>query len=224
MSRIDPDKPLPSHTKIRYEECVAKMFLEWADNHIYHDLVMRDKPDLYCENSKTGIEVTEAVDSAQKEAENLWIQIPFSSDEKAKRLKTQMKKLGFEYQGGVQSWGGKNYSNGVCSYPYNDLYSTVERKLDVLLKGQYYNCDKYELFVETNILIQKDWCGKLFEKINALNLKYELRFSRIIILSQLSFVFLDFELKKFKYMQVDSRVYCELVCKARKMVEEAENE
>lgn len=222
MSKIEPDKPLPSHTKIRYEECVAKIFLEWADNNVYQNLVMRDKPDLFCEHSRIGIEVTEAVDPIQKEAESLWTMIPYSSNKKAERLKAQMKNLGYEYQGGIQCWGGKDYSNNVDSVPYNDLYSAIEQKLRTLRKGQYYKCDKYELFVESNILIQENWCRKLLEKLDVLNPKQELYFSKIIILSQLSFVFFDFEENKFRYMRLDFQTHSKLVCKAAKMVEEAE--
>ena len=42
--KIDPHKPLPSHTKLRYEECYAKEFLY---PNKYKDLAIRDKPDLY---------------------------------------------------------------------------------------------------------------------------------------------------------------------------------
>lgn len=178
MSKIDPNKPLPNHTKIRYEECVAKIFLEWANNQVYQSLIIQDKPDLYCKKSKIGIEVTEAVDSVQKEAESLWTWIPYSSKEKTERLKAQMNNLGYGYQGGIQCWGGKDYSNNVDSVPYNDLYSSIEQKLKTLRKSQYYKCEKYELFVESNILIQEKWCEKLFEKINVLNPKQELYFQR----------------------------------------------
>lgn len=222
MSKIDPNMPLPNHTKIRYEECVAKIFLEWADGDVYQNLIMRDKPDLFCEQTKIGIEVTEAIDPILKEAESLWTWIPYSSKEKAERLKGQMKNLGYEYQGGIQCWGGKDYSNNIDSVPYNDLYSAIEQKLRTLRKGQYYKCEKYELFVESNILIQENWCRKLLEKLDVLNPKQELYFSKIIILSQLSFVFFDFEENKFRYMRLDSQTQSKLVCKAAKMVEEAE--
>lgn len=44
--KIDPHKPLPSHTKLRYEECYAKEFLEFFYPNTYKDLAIRDKPDL----------------------------------------------------------------------------------------------------------------------------------------------------------------------------------
>lgn len=223
MIKIDSDKPNLGHTKYRYEECVAKVLLEWVDDHTYQNLLIKDKPDLYCEKSKTGIEVIEAVDPVQKEAENLWAQIPYSPDNKAKKLKRQMKKLGHEYQGGIQIWGGRDYSNDVNSKPYNELYTSIEKKSNTLRKGQYYKCSKYELFVESNIMIEEAWCKNLFDKVNALNSKQTPNFSKIIILFQLSLVFLDFEDKSFKCIQLDSQIYNKLVCKANEMTE-AENE
>ena len=75
--KIDPHKPLPSHTKLRYEECYAKEFLEFLYPNKYKDLAIRDKPDLYDSINDVGIEVVEAENERKKEAVKLWYTMHF---------------------------------------------------------------------------------------------------------------------------------------------------
>lgn len=49
-------------TKRRFSECCAKVVLETYFNDRYCDLLLSDKPDLFDEKNKIGVEVIEAVD------------------------------------------------------------------------------------------------------------------------------------------------------------------
>lgn len=80
--KIDPHKPLPSHTKLRYEECYAKEFLEFLYPNKYKDLAIRDKPDLYDSINDVGIEVVEAENERKKEAVKLWYTMLYVSENK----------------------------------------------------------------------------------------------------------------------------------------------
>lgn len=93
MSKIDKDKPLPDHTKLKYEECVAKVFLEHFFNDRYGCLKIIDKPDLYSEKGNIGIEVTEAVNARKKEAEKMWYTMSYLDDEGKKNHIKRMEEL-----------------------------------------------------------------------------------------------------------------------------------
>lgn len=80
--KIDPHKPLLSHTKLRYGECYAKEFLEFLYPNQYKDLAIRDKPDLYDSINDVGIEVVEAENERKKEAVKLWYTMLYVSENK----------------------------------------------------------------------------------------------------------------------------------------------
>ena len=63
-------KPLPEHTTIDYEECYAKLLLEYLFPDDLINLEIKDKPDL--QNQNIGIEVTNARDEGQLIAENMY--------------------------------------------------------------------------------------------------------------------------------------------------------
>lgn len=111
--KIDPHKPLPSHTKLRYEECYAKEFLEFLYPNKYKDLEIRDKPDLYDSINDVGIEVVEAENERKKEAVKLWYTMPYVSENKKQQNKERMKQLGEKYSEPIQFWKSDDYSKAI---------------------------------------------------------------------------------------------------------------
>ena len=61
MAKIEKDRPLPSHTKLDYDECYAKIVLEKFFPDQYENLQISDKPDLRDISNNIGIEVTSAI-------------------------------------------------------------------------------------------------------------------------------------------------------------------
>lgn len=223
MSIIDKDKPLPDHTKLRYEECVAKLFLEHFFEERYGVLDIQDKPDLYSAKNDIGIEVTEAADHKKKEAEKMWFTLSYLDDvhEKEKHIK-QMEKLGFPFcSEGIQTWPGQFYDDGVNSKPYEILFSSLKRKLEKLKSGQYQKCNRYEIFIEGEMMPCREWINQLTLKIIDISDEAGVKPSRVYLLTQAVLQLFDFENQKTAWMDV-RKEYCELVCRARELVEEAE--
>ena len=118
---------MTEHTKYRYEECYAKVILEFFN--IYKDLKILDKPDLYEDVNDIGIEVTEAVEQDKKEALKLWYTMEKHPLEVQKKNKERMKQLGYEYKCGVQVWNPIIYNKDVDSTPYDIVYKALLKRL-----------------------------------------------------------------------------------------------
>lgn len=69
---IDPNKPLPPNTKYDWHECFAKIMLEYVLPKEFHELKIKDKPDLQNILLDIGIEVTTAVDEKDLEMDSLF--------------------------------------------------------------------------------------------------------------------------------------------------------
>ena len=82
MVVIDPNKPLPDHTKLDYDECCAKLILEELFSKRYGQLTLADKPDL--QGDGVGIEVTIANDPKMQEALGNWEKAYWDTDERKK--------------------------------------------------------------------------------------------------------------------------------------------
>ena len=100
--KIDKNKPLPDHTKLKYDECCAKLILEELFLDRYKNLLLADKPDL--QGINVGIEVTTADDHNKQESMSNWVKAYNCQDEKARNNKIErLAQLGVKYTGGVQS-------------------------------------------------------------------------------------------------------------------------
>lgn len=223
MVRIDSNKPLPEHTKLRYEECYAKVFLEHFYPNEFCNLIIQDKPDLYDCKNEVGIEVVEAKEQRKKEAEKLWYTMPYVPVEKKKKNIGRMKQLGEEYTGGVQFWGTIIYDEGIDSKPFDVLYESIICKLKKLNKGNYQLCRRYELFVCSELMVIEEWNRKLLERLEELSSGYSLKYNRIYLLSQEYLCLFDIQEHKFYNVNIEKEQKL-LANQARKLVEQGENE
>lgn len=82
MAKIEKDRPLPSHTKLDYDECYAKIVLEKFFPDQYENLQISDKPDLRDISNNIGIEVTSAIPQSEQEAMALACEIPYLEKER----------------------------------------------------------------------------------------------------------------------------------------------
>lgn len=186
-------EPLPAHTKLRYEECYAKLVLEHCFPERFRNIIMSDKPDLYDDANGIGIEVTEAVSKDQAEAKNLWCQIVSNNTGNRERSIERMHQLNMDYQGGIQMWPAVDYCDDDANLEtYSVVYDAIGSKLKKLNKGSLYKgCGEYHLFVLSYLMIEKDWIHDFTEKVKALYNNYTKNYSVIYLLAQNDLVKID---------------------------------
>lgn len=151
MAKIEKDRPLPSHTKLDYDECYAKIVLEKFFPDQYENLQISDKPDLRDISNNIGIEVTSAIPQSEQEAMALACEIPYLEKEKQDKRIAYLKKKGYNYTqygmtgpGMGYAWTGLDYPdirNTWCKY----FLSAVETKMKKLNTGGYASMKRYDL-------------------------------------------------------------------------------
>lgn len=209
------------HTKLKYDECFAKLILEEYFSDRYGDLQLQDKPDLFDRKNNIGIEVVRAVDECRNEAMMLWTKMPEKNSQQQKRAIERMEQRGEEYQEGIKSWEPVSYPLNLKDSPLQDFIKAVEKKVDKLNKNLYKECSRYDLFVNSSIYIQPELLSELFEQIKSINCR-EKRYSFVYFYGQKTIVECDFAHNKYTPKK-DSR-QADLVNMAWEMVEQGEGE
>ena len=173
MSKIESDKPLPSHTRLEYEEYYAKIILESLFPEEYKDLKIADKPDLVNETTNIGVEVTSAIPQKHREAVRFGSMIPYVSPEQAEHDKERMKQLEVEYQGGVQTWPSQSYSaSDILKTPLLDVVLAFQNKVEKLKRGQYRQLKRYDLLIHSEVWLVGGQASEVLEKKNVGSLVY----------------------------------------------------
>ena len=153
--KIDRNRPLPAHTKYKYEECFAKIILEHLFPQRYIDLKIEDRPDLQDLKRQIGVEVTSAVPPEDREACSLWTSTVYMDNGPQKIRKIdRLAQLGVHYTGGVQVWPSKSYqTDSLEKSPYWTLIQTFDGKIQKLNQGHYVELRQYDLFVHSELFI-----------------------------------------------------------------------
>lgn len=209
------------HTKLKYDECFAKLILEEYFSDKYSDLQLQDKPDLFDRKNNIGIEVVRAVDKDRNEAMMLWTKMPEKNSQQQKRAIERIEQRGEEYQEGIKSWEPVSYPLNLKDSPLQHFIKAVEKKVDKLNKNLYKECSRYDLFVNSSIYIQPELLSELFEQIKSINCR-EKRYSFVYFYGQKTIVEFDFVHNKYTPKK-DSR-QADLVNMAWEMVEQGEGE
>ena len=215
MVKIEPGKPLPDHTRLYYDECCAKLTLEEVLPMRYHDLLLADKPDL--QGNGVGIEVTIADDRKKQEAVSNWVKANYAENEGTRtRSIERMRQLGVEYTGGIQGWPGFDTS-------FYQIAAAVEMKMDKLSKGNYALFPRYELFLFTDIWLSPKKKTEADEYF--FSGKVKRFFQTVYVFSQghEMHVF-DTENNTYRLLLVDTSEQTNRNIRARRMVEEGEQE
>lgn len=215
MVTIDPNKPLPDHTKLDYDECCAKLILEELFPERYNQLVLSDKPDL--QGNVVGIEVTNANDPKTLEALSNWIKANCTTDTvKKNQYIERMAQLGVTYTGGIQSWPGE-----LQTFQWTE--DAVKRKIEKLKSGIYEYFPRYELFVFTDTWFYEDIVDQardfFFSEVVCPWYK------TIYVLSEgLALHTFETDTQEYSYLQIDTAKQTDRNYRARRMVEEGEQE
>lgn len=217
MVKIDKDKPLPEHTKLDYSECYAKIILEdlFADR--YGELTIADKPDLQNDYLSIGVEVTSAIPVEHREAVKLWYMMPYYDSDKQTKSKERMKQLGVEYQGGIQAWPNKCYSNNqIEDNPVMEFIKCVETKVNKLNSNNYKELNQYDLFVDSELDTSENLLPKVLERLLTINQKL-LKFTYIYLINQDKIIQFDINETQYKLIDyIDKQFF--YANQARKMV------
>ncbi len=72
--------PLPSHPPLDIWEVYARLVLNFIDPATYSNLAHSDKPDLVDRNKDLGVEVTQAIQSNNMEADSLYEKLQHEND------------------------------------------------------------------------------------------------------------------------------------------------
>jgi len=188
MAKIEKGRPLPSHTKLKYDECHAKILLEKFFPEVYNDLQISDRPDLRDVVNSVGVEVTSAIPQGEQEALAIACTIPYLSKEERERKITHLKAKGYDYGKYVLSHPPRGYAWTGSDYPdieitfCKDFLSAVKAKIKKLNSGKYAPLSRYDLLVLSEIDIE-DWMPeKLLEKLISYKTE-ELNYSYIYLLA-----------------------------------------
>ena len=211
--KIDKNKPLPDHTKFDYDECCALLVLKELFPDRYSTLEIIDKPDLQGVN--VGVEVTIADDRNHQEALNNWVKAYHCDDEKKrKHYIERMKQLGVEYTGGIQFW-----PRNVSSLKY--VKESINTKIRKVKSRNYKDFPRYELFIFTDTWIHENILKEMESFLVDSNVF--VYFNRIYVFEQGSNLHI-FEENNYQKMVIDVAEQSERNIRARRMVEQAEDQ
>lgn len=226
MVKIEKDKPLPKHTRINYDECYAKLVLEKFFPNEYKNLELCDYPDLRDVKHDIGIEVTSAIPQQQREALGLACEIPFLSESEQKRRIEYLQKKGNQYSefgmihpGRSNSWTGSDFppiEKTFCA----DFLDAVSKKIEKLNRGNYEVLSQYNLFVQSELLVENWMPPKILEWLLLVSDR-EKAYSVIYLLGLNGLFLFDVENKAWKKLETGTKLYG-LGELARSMVEEGE--
>lgn len=172
MKKIEKNKPLPCHTKLDYDECYAKVILETFFPELFHNLEIKDKPDLIDTQHKIGIEVTNATSKKEREILSLSSRITYGSSCNRKRDIQRIEKLGGRYTDYGVSLPESSYS---IEKIYQSLISIFSTKVKKLNRSGYLDLSDYRLYIYFEIFYIRDYIENLvyeFQKANVMQKKY----------------------------------------------------
>ena len=154
--KIDRNQPLPGHTKLNYDECLAKLVLERLFPERYPKLNISDKPDLRNSYNCIGVEVTSSVKEAEYEIERLLSAHNHASNEKEKSRKIkQLNKLGVKNLDSQHLFPTYCRSSpDLCSEAIADFICAFDKKLGKLNQGHYEEMKEYDLFIISEFCMQ----------------------------------------------------------------------
>lgn len=230
MVKIEKNRPLPSHTKLSYNECYAKIVLEKFFPDRYSELQLRDKPDLQDLSYDVGVEVTSIIPKREQEAISIFIKLPYVDESEKDKLIAYLEKNGYKYTGVGLTHPSRGFGWSVLELPdiertlCIDFFKAVKEKIKKLNKN-YVPLSRYDLFVYSELFIDEWMPEKLLERLNqnnCENAKYT--FIYLFALNGIfSFDMKTMSIQVYKREDIEQQLYG-LGELARQMVEEGERD
>lgn len=212
--KIKEDEPLPKHTKLDWEECYAKVFLEHMYKNEFGELKIKDRPDLQDEENLIGIECTVAIDKKSQEAEKLYIDLINNNVKNPEKCKEKIKKLGGKITEYVLIQSGTNSSINILN--------AVKIKLKKLNGNNYKIFKNNYLLIRDCIYIREEEIRELQYSIGIIQNNEKIEFDKIYLLLNDKFIELNMIDCTNRIIKIDTSTQYELAQKARKIVVEYE--
>lgn len=216
-----------SHTKMRYDECFAKIVLERFFPNAYNDLLLSDRPDLRDNKKSIGIEVTSSMSSDCQEALALACKIPSMSNEKRNKQISYLKKKGYVYTEYMMThptrcyeWKCSEYPN-IEDTPCGEIFKAVTKKLNKLNSGLYAPMNRYDLFIFADDVYIDEWMpSEVVKKLNTLSSNI-LNYTVIYLLVMNGIYAFNTILQRWEFWNTEGKL-CELGDLAKQMVKDNE--
>lgn len=182
-------KLLPSHKKIDYYECLAKIVLEEIFPNEFISLDLKDKPDLQNRKSQIGIEVTRANNPRQEENESLYVKI---LNNEIRNKEKAIKKINSSYEPHSMIINGQEvkepdrYHNGILvgiseNDSFNRIFEAFKNKLEKL-NGYGYERFQYNyLFVYSEILANEKMINEIIFNMNTAQENCSIKFCQVFV-------------------------------------------
>ena len=170
----------------RFEEYFAKVVLESCFPKRFINLQVADKPDLRCGN-EIGIEVTNCMPKEAAEALNLWQEFEKLGEKTPPRILERLEQLKdtVHLVGNELIWEQGSYKDDdIENSPIKDFFNSVKKKVNRLnsRNADYAKMDKYELFVNSAILIPRFYRQEIIPRLQDINNEPR-KFDRIYLLT-----------------------------------------
>lgn len=155
----------------RFDEYFAKVVLESCFPKQFSDLEIADTPDLRCGN-EIGIEVTNCMPQRVAEAFNLWHRVDKQGGKTPQRIierLEQFSKVQRDEKGLI--WTQNTYTDDIYNSPVKDFLDSAEKKVERLNShnANYAKMNRYELFINSFILIPRHQIGEVIERLKVIN-------------------------------------------------------
>lgn len=228
MVQIDPNKPLPYHTRLDYDECYAKIVLETFFPERFVNLRIEDKPDLRCPDRSHGIEVTNAMPREEQEALRIGAMIPYVDSEQQEQKKAYLRSRGYDYTDYgmrhpqyIEPWFG------IGNPPLKETnakwcLAAFETKVKKLNSGNYAPLKQYDLFVYSEFLVKEWMQEQLLKELQAKN-NGNVKYTCVYLLALDGIYAFDLTCRSVDKKETGKMLWG-LPEAARRMVEEGENE
>ncbi|MDD7793675.1 hypothetical protein [Clostridium sp. 'White wine YQ'] len=172
---INKNEPLPKYMNNDYYECYAKVVLEELYPEEFVNLEIKDKPDLQTSDGKCGIEVTNAREQDQINAENVYSDICYNRVRDKKGSLAKIKKCGGNLEGGV-----------LAGKPGKDSFDLILEAFKIKLNklnGNGYKYFKWNwLFIFSDIYANDRMIMKATQEMQNIQLVMEKQFYKVVIL------------------------------------------
>ncbi len=207
--------PLKEHTKLDFLECYAKIVLEDLYHNDFKDIEVKDRPDLQMQSGEYGIEVTNARDKQQINAEKLYAKVVYNIARDKEGAIKEIRKCGcnpMEY--GMQGKPGED--------SFKLILQAFDTKLKKLNSGNYKIFNKNCLFVFSDILADDRMIKDALEEMQQRQLNARFKFYKVFVLVPGQCYILNLFDNNYNIIIIDWVTESNQSSKAREIVEENE--
>ncbi len=219
------DKPLPDHTELRYDECLAKLVLEEFFPNEFASLKICDKPDLQDKEKNIGVEVTKAVNPIQKKNESLYAKICYgvihNKENEIKKINASYKPHSIIINSELMEEGDRYGERSLLGIPEENNFDRITKSFEIKLNkinGQEYEIFKSNyFFIFSDVLADEIMIDDAIKSMNQLQSGKKIKINKVYVYVPHYIYVLNLEHERKEIIEV-RRYQDSLANKAREMV------